>query len=444
LLESIQNFSMLRGSDKFGREARIGYTAAIVRYMERANGCISKYQFLVHVMAEVKSWPLSKDHIEHTADFVEVVLQGNAYRSAATYLLPTNRCSAILQGFFANSSFEEFAERADQSYRMALALLSSSKDWEEDLKRRYSLSVRAQQKYLLNDRTDFSIIRKTGRIDLAEAALKAGLDLAREKGALPETQRRVFAPFLSGSNAESYLRLATLHRDQPNVQAQLIDKAVDQLRMTVSTGNEQAANWAMLRLADIEFSRNRIREALEWFKSYFASRGTGGKSFFDAMDERAFGSDILIEKGPSACSAIELVRKGGIADGSSFIAMLFLVDSYRRVGNLEAASVLMKDVQAKLSTATQWIGENIPVKSDLVRAKLDALSGNKETGADMLKSRLQELIKEPNHLTLLFDAYEIAGLVGDDHSLTLAEVVLKKSVPFVGELLGRQNGADCH
>src|SRR5262249_30295207 len=228
------------------------YVAALLRYMQRTQSCDSKYQFLDHAIREIESWVSLK--------FEDLVLRADAYRTAASYLVPNNPCSTFLHNFFGKRDFEEFAERADENYRKALEMLSSSEFPGENLKTRYSLSIRLQQKYLLNDRSDFAFLtNKRDSIKVAKAALDAGLKLANDKAALPDGQSRVFAPYLSGSNAESYLRLAALVGQQPDLQKELIGKAIDQLRKTITEGDEGAARWAMLRLVDLELSRNAAR-----------------------------------------------------------------------------------------------------------------------------------------------------------------------------------------
>lgn len=433
LRHAVTHFSGLLGSEKYGQKARIANVAAELRLMERTKGCTRKYQFMEAALREVESWDESKFGQEEL-DFEISIVKADLYRAADTNILPNNECHEILSQIFQNESFDNLADKATQNYTEARQKLAYNHLLSDNQKRRYADEIQLEEKYLLNDRTDFAILNKTGKgADFARAAVKAGDELEHAKKSLPDIQKRMFAPFLSGSNAESYLRLAIATRDHPADQDKFVAQAIALLKKAILEGNEETAKWAILRLADIEVSRNHTHEGLEWINAFFNLTGSGTTPFFKLVDERAFAAGILIEKPQMRCEAIEFFRKADVPE-SAFGRML-TEEAYRRAGDLAAAASRRSEIDDPSLNATQWLGPIIPAKMALVRAKLDAANGNTASATDILKNLRTAAPVYQNVPMLLVDTYELALLVHDDESLTTLDRAITSSVPFIRELL---------
>jgi hypothetical protein len=433
LRQAVTHFSALLGSEKYGYEAKIAHVAAELRLMERTKGCTRKYQFMEPALREMESWTDSTfPHGKHF-DFEVAVVKAELYRVADTNILANSECHEVLAKFFAGETFNELAGKAEQNFIVAEDKLTISPHLNASQKQRYGDEIQLQKKYLLNDRTDFAILSKTGKDnDFALAAVQAGDELERTKKTLPsDVQKRMFAPFLSGSNAESYLRLAMAVRDHPADQNKFIAHAIDLLEKAILEGNEETAKWAILRLADIELSRNHTHEGLERINDFFNLAGSGTTPFFKLVDEHAFAAGILIEKPQMRCEAIEVFRKAEMPE--SAFGRLLTEDAYRRAGDLAAAAARRSGIEDASLNATQWLGPTIAAKMTLARAKIDAVNGNVANATEVLKNLKTKAPGYQNVPMLLADAYELALLVHDTESLAQLDRAL--NMPFIRELL---------
>jgi hypothetical protein len=268
--------------------------------------------------------------------------------------------------------------------------------------------------------------------------VQAGLALDQEKRKLRDAERRSFAPFLSGSNAESYLRLAVTASSRPADQNAVVGQSIALLQKTVAEGNEEAAKWAILRIADVELSRRHLREGLEWMNLFFNLVGGSSPSFFKLVDERAFAAGIVLEKPQTRCEAIELFRKADVP--YSVLGRLLIEDAYRRSGDLKAAALRRIDIEDSSLNKTQWLGPIIPAKMALVRAKLDVMSGSMNGVADVF-DYVRTLVPDYESVPLLLaDAYELALVSNDKKNLTHLEGVLGSETQFLRETITANQG----
>jgi hypothetical protein len=220
-------------------------------------------------------------------------------------------------------------------------------------------------------------------------------------------------------------------RDHPADQNKFIDHAIDLLQKAILEGNEETAKWAILRLADIELSRNHTHEGLERINDFFNLTGSGTTPFFKLVDERAFAAGILIEKPQMRCEAIEVFRKAETPE--SAFGRLLTEEAYRRAGDLAAATARRSEIKDASLNATQWLGPTIAAKMTLARAKIDAVNGNVVSATGILKNLKTKAPGYQNVPMLLADAYELALLVHDEESLVQLDRAL--NMPFIRELL---------
>jgi hypothetical protein len=428
LREAVDNFSILRGSagEQFRRFADIGHVGAQLRLIDYSAGCNRKYQLLEAVVREVEGWGAE--------DFEETIAGADANRTAATYLLPNNPCSAVLSKLFGNLTFTELAQRAGEKYKKAGELLQASRRLDVDQKRRFRMAISLEKKYLLHALSDYAVLsNKDGQIENAKAALDAGLKLAKEKEALDPTKKRFFAQYLSGSNAESYLRVAALLKDEAE-QKKLVIEAIALLRKTISEGDERAALWAMLRLADLELARDNNKDAIDWIIAYFNHVSGADTPILSLIDDRAFAAGGLIERPQARCRAIAVFEKANLP--YSIFGRLLNADVRRRHGDLEGAADSLAGMETISTYVTQWIGKSIPARVELVRAKLAAAGGGKEK--DRANALLAAIKSNPQipPASMSLDLFELGQLTNEKDLLTQLKAAITFDPQLMSEALG--------
>src|SRR5258705_8593550 len=107
----------------------------------------------------------------------------------------------------------------------------------------------------------------------------------RKMSQLQDWQGQRFAPYLRGTVAEIHLRIAALSAvgdvtTSADKQTKAVNESVRQLEMSIAQDRSEVAHWSMLRLAEIEYSRGRPKEALRWIATFADDASLLEKPFF--------------------------------------------------------------------------------------------------------------------------------------------------------------------
>jgi hypothetical protein len=406
IAKSINNFSLLLSDQHFNRAARIGYVASSLRYIDRVGGCVGAYRFMAPILQEVQSW----ERDGKLADGVEEQFLWSAtFQLAVDYLLPGRPCAPWVQSILGQASVAELFDKVKQGFEKVRKQIAEPGRYPDDLAKRYQLRVLLNTKYLLDDEVDYSLLSKKTDLKVANAALELGKEIEKQKESLPKEQRRFFAPSISGSVADSYLRMAKINETDVTAVRPLVSAAIDQLRMTLSSTDPITAQWALFRLADLEMARSNAGLSVEWL-----IRAYGGTPVFSKLfDEDYFPLGILVEKPNSRCDAIKLLRKGNRA--GSIASRLLLIDSLRRSGDLSGAEAVADALEASTDLSTKWAGGAIQRRLSLVMAKLRPQDRSHLDSSGLWK-QFDSL--GPEEEFLKFDIYELAQIAKDDALLT--------------------------
>jgi hypothetical protein len=420
---AVENFNILLDNKKYGSYAKMGYVASLIRYVERTDDCNAAYEYIDRALDESKEWgspvgrgsqyPLEKE-----------ILYAYALYQEASFLLPNNECAPVLRAILAPVDVNSVIERSTAAYTSALASLRAS-NVDEDLKRRYGLSIRLNLKYLLDERNDVLISMHQPDESLARQALAAGQALEREKEGptLTDEQRHAFAPYLADSNAASFLRLATVAKEDEKME--LVSNALRELHSELT--EPTAAAWTMLRVADLEYARNQPRQAIEWLDTYFHSVKADA-SFRVDLEAAAIGFGVFLEKPEGRCRIIEGLRAAVTRDKTNILAGMLLADALRRSGALPEAKSVIADVMRKLERSTEWQGETTKLRLLLISEKISATAGGDQNRNGMTVPSEQQLASAPH---LLVDVYELGELLHDDAILTLARTGITNRMPNI-------------
>jgi hypothetical protein len=415
LAKAIENFSLLLGDPHYGRAAKIGYVASVIRYITREGGCGGVYRFLVPALEVVNTWGASG---KPPSAMEELLLWSGTFRLAVGYLLPNQPCSSWVLSISGENDIEKLFGKARAGYQQALTQLAAEPQrYSAADVTRYRFNVLLSQKYLLDDMTDYSILARKPDLGLATAALDLGKQIQLQKQELPEGQRVFFAPSIDGSVADSYLRLAKMKEANAAEAKRLVSAAIDHLRLALKSPEPPTVRWASFRLADLELGRSNASAALEWLINAYSDR----PSFPKAFDESYFPFGMLIERSPQRCEAIDVLTRGGAA--GSIASKLALIDTLRRHGDRRRASLLAASLRTSIELSTTWLGEAIQQKLSFVEAKLDP---DKVGLIDFrpLSEQLRE--RNPRKEFLKFDLFELAEIIQDEKLLTM----LSKEILF--------------
>jgi hypothetical protein len=406
LAKAIYNFSLLMGDQHFSRAARIGYVGSSLRYIDRVGGCTGAYRFMAPALQEVRSW----ERDGKLADGIEEQLLWSAtFQLAVDYLLPGKPCALWIQSILGEGNVDELFDRVKRGFEQVGKQIAEPGRYPDDVARRYQLRVLLSTEYLLDDVVDYSILSKKPDPKVANKALELGKEVEKQKDLLPKEQRRFFAPNVSGSVADSYLRLAKIDEADVTAVQPLISAAIDHLRSATGSTDPITAQWALFRLADLEMARSNAGLSVEWL-----IRAYGGVPAFPKLfDEAYFPLGILVEKPNSRCDAIELLKKGNRV--GSIESKLLLIDSLRRSGDLSGAAAVAEALRASTDLSTKWAGGAIGRRIALVEAKL-----RPEDRGNLDSNELWKLFDSlgPENEFLKFDIYELAQITKDDALLT--------------------------
>jgi hypothetical protein len=419
---SIDDFNLLAGGGPYQAAARIGYVAALLLYMDRAPDCNAAYQYIGRALSEVESW--SAAGAKASANPVEeTVLRASTFYRVENILLPSQGCSEIGSRILGSLDAKSAIPKARDSYHAALNLLPTAKI-SDDLKKRYELAIDLQLKYLSDDEADLLISKHEPSRDAIDDSIAAGRSLVNAKAALSDVQRRRFAPYLSGSLSQSYLRLAAV-TDAAEDRMKLVDAAVAALRSELS--DRAAVGWSLLRIAEIEYARNRPREAIEALTG-FADMGDLESPLIVGVDQAALGFGLLLEDGPARCKVVDHLRAALKRDPSNVFVGLTAADVLRRSTALDEARSIVEQIKSTLAHSTQWQGRIPALRLALVRAKIEAA---KQSSSADVKADVVPLEQAWEFPTLAADIYELAELRKDSATLTRARAVVNDSMPGV-------------
>lgn len=422
LRSAIDNFDIIRGSHVLKRHAQIGYVASILRYVQRSGDCTAAIQFLDRAIDETLRWPVAEESA-YSERFARLVLNGSAFHTVGTFLLPNSSCSESLKRTIRGVELPSVFSKAEERYNAALDTINEITKDNLDLAHRYRLQVQLRLRYLLHDKSDWLMLSSVPGetsppdvIPILNNAVVAGVSLMEAKLRLPEQQREGFAPYLSGSLAESYLRLAAA--SLPEKREDMIEQAVRLLRSAV-TSERKASHWSMLRLADIAYARDRPREAIDWINTYLNESGVSKLPFGLLVDQNARGFGVLAESAETRCDLIGALAAALKTDSSNLLGRLLFTDLLRRSGDLAGAKAALLEAENNPKLITQWQGHSMQLKMALVREKIEVVSNPTNGSPDRIK-RLAEVIlnRYPTTSDLVTDLHELAVLLDDKDLLT--------------------------
>jgi hypothetical protein len=427
LIDAIENFATLKGSNQFRTIARLGYVAAQLRYVSRIHGdCGILYSSLNRMLLEVSHWANDSGSNSPPSDFREAVLYGRTYAIAATYLDQDNPCAGTAGKGLAAEDAPQFIRKAEEAYTSALNKLGSQQaSILNALTSIQRLILQVDLTYLLNEKVKYeehngdtasAISVESESIKIAEAALK-------DREHLPDRNKLVLFPFIRGSIAESYLRLAHLSGTQGE-RAKWLESAVSLLTDAVNEESERVAQWASLRLAEIHFSREDFAKSFEMINAATKYHNISTETFTELALRGTYSVGVFIESPEFRCRAIDTFKKLLAIDERNVLLHIYLAEAYRRNGNRELSAATLGKARSIIAGSGLWYGPAILESAAAAEAKL----GSKGNPRSTARNATPTVVDLP--LQKLVNEYELALLNHDVHRLKIVNEAIPSRVGF--------------
>jgi tetratricopeptide (TPR) repeat protein len=364
LRRSMQSFLPLLGSERYSEIAKLGHLISTLRFLEHSDDCKAIEEYLSGALAGAAKL---KDSAS-VANYITTFARALAYHKAGSFLLESDRCHAAARSAIPTYQVMDLFLRAEAGYKDSLNQFSSAPKFRtEDKFRREKLRqdfyIRSYMKYLQDEMADYFI--EMHRYSDAKNALAGSLSaggLLMSEGA-----RKVFAPYLRGSLAESELRLALVSESDASRQT-AITSAASQLEAAINDDNPDVARWASLRLAEVDAMREDFPSAFMYIGLFFQMTNGPDTQYREGVDNHALALGLFALNPSHEREAQEAIEAALKTDNTNVLIYLLLSITYLAENKIEDARSAIKIAEERLQHNNFWYGDGLPLAVHLQSA----------------------------------------------------------------------------
>jgi tetratricopeptide (TPR) repeat protein len=406
--EAMRNLEALSTDDRWAAKAKLGFVAAILRYLDRVNDCPNYNRLLDRAKDSLEQQLAGEPKISLPEAFV---LRASVAEQLAERDEADSDCRGVPRQRHRSSELVEQFRAVLSDFQKAERLIEreSPRDYRRvQLRTKQIVASLHMADHLVEENNLPEATKTLGR------SLQTRDEIKQDLATIPKWQSTQAWPRINLTFADLDLKEAYVMSRLGENAAERVASAERYLQMTRDSGGERVAvDWSLIRMAELKYSRGDIREAINLADEYFAKENRQLPSMFSA---EAVALDIMAARPAWPCHVENRLRKTIAPDDHPIFSKLLLAELFFRAGRYDPAMEQIKDAKSALESNNLWHGEPLENKIVLTEVKLALERGETDQGLDLLRTWLKSRNSRPNPPGALnsdsrFDLLEIMRLL---------------------------------